>query len=457
MSKTIEEMISHLKSQGFVFQGSEIYGGLANSWDYGPLGVEVKNKLKQLWWDFFVKKNPLNVGLDSSIILNPKVWQTSGHIDGFNDPLTDCRTCRSRWRADKLIEEFDPTVNAAAMNNAQLEIFINEHKIACPKCQALSFTSIRQFRLMFKTNQGVLEDESSIVYLRPETAQGIFINFKNVQRSLRKKLPFGIGQIGKSFRNEITPGNFIFRTREFEQMELEFFFDPADNVDWFLFWLEKIELFLTTKIGLEKQNYRIRNYQKDELAHYAKQTSDFEFNFPFGWAELWGLAHRSDFDLNAHQVATDQDLTVLDANTNNKILAHVIEPSVGVERLMLAIFWQAFTQEQIDQDNFRIVMKLPYALVPYQVAVIPLSKQLNKNAEELFYDLLQDFDTTYDDTGNIGKRYRRQDAIGTPFVVTFDFESLEDQQVTVRNRDTMQQSRIAIKDLKQFLKAQFNN
>ncbi|AEM68704.1 glycine--tRNA ligase [Mycoplasma putrefaciens] len=457
MSKTIEEMISHLKSQGFVFQGSEIYGGLANSWDYGPLGVEVKNKLKQLWWDFFVKKNPLNVGLDSSIILNPKVWQTSGHIDGFNDPLIDCRTCRSRWRADKLIEEFDPTVNAAAMNNAQLEIFINEHKIVCPKCQALSFTSIRQFRLMFKTNQGVLEDESSIVYLRPETAQGIFINFKNVQRSLRKKLPFGIGQIGKSFRNEITPGNFIFRTREFEQMELEFFFDPADNVDWFLFWLEKIELFLTTKIGLEKQNYRIRNHQKDELAHYAKQTSDLEFNFPFGWAELWGLAHRSDFDLNAHQVATDQDLTVLDANTNNKILAHVIEPSVGVERLMLAIFWQAFTQEQIDQDNFRIVMKLPYALVPYQVAVIPLSKQLNKNAEELFYDLLQDFDTTYDDTGNIGKRYRRQDAIGTPFVVTFDFESLEDQQVTVRNRDTMQQSRIAIKDLKQFLKAQFNN
>lgn len=455
MTKTIEEMINHLKSQGFVFQGSEIYGGLANSWDYGPLGVEVKNKLKKAWWDFFVKRNPLNVGLDSSIILNPNVWKTSGHIDGFKDPLIDCKNCRSRWRADKLIEEFDPSVNTGSMDNIELEEFISKHKIACAKCNKTDFTSIRQFALMFKTSQGVIEDESSTVYLRPETAQGIFINFKNAQRSTRRKLPFGIGQIGKSFRNEITPGNFIFRTREFEQMELEFFFDPTDNTDWFDYWSKQVETFLVEKIKFNKQNYRIREHEKDELAHYSKQTSDVEYKFPFGWGELWGIAHRGDFDLNAHQQATGEDLTVLDSVTNKKVLPHVIEPSVGVERMMLAVFWESFNIEQLEENNSRIVMKLPYTLVPYQIAVTPLSKQLNDNAKELFNELLQDFDATYDDTGNIGKRYRRQDAIGTPFVITYDFESLEDQKVTVRNRDTMQQVRVAIKDLKQFFNEQF--
>ncbi|EXU60483.1 glycine--tRNA ligase [Mycoplasma mycoides] len=456
MSKSIEKMISHLKNQGFVFQGSEIYGGLANSWDYGPLGCEVKNKLKKVWWDFFVKKNPLNVGLDSSIILNSKVWKASGHIDGFNDPLIDCKNCKSRWRADKLIEEFDSSINTGIMTSAQLEDYIKQNNILCKKCQKKDFTQIRKFALMFKTNQGVLEDDSSIVYLRPETAQGIFINFKNVQRSMRKKLPFGIGQIGKSFRNEITPGNFIFRTREFEQMELEFFFDPNDQKDWFKYWLDQIELFLTKKICLDKSNYKIRENLKDELAHYALKTSDIEFNFPFGWGELWGISHRSDFDLKVHQNLSKEDLTVLKEETNQKVLANVIEPSVGVERLMLAIFWQAYTEEQLEENNSRTVLKLPYNLAPYQVAITPLSKQLNQNANQLFLDLLNDFDAVYDETGNIGKRYRRQDAIGTPFVITYDFQTLEDQKVTIRYRDTMKQERILISQLKDFLNSQFN-
>ncbi|WP_026389761.1 glycine--tRNA ligase [[Acholeplasma] multilocale] len=455
MAKTMEEMINHLKAQGFVFQGSEIYGGLANSWDYGPLGAEVKNKLKSEWWNFFVKKNSMNIGLDSSIILNPKVWKASGHIDGFNDPLIDCKKCNSRWRADKLIEEFDETINAGAMEDAEMENFIKEHNIKCAKCGECDFTNIRKFALMFKTNQGVLEDESSTVYLRPETAQGIFINFKNSQRALRKKLPFGIGQIGKSFRNEITPGNFIFRTREFEQMELEFFYDPADGKDWFNYWLEKVEFFLNNKVGIEKENYRVRAHDQEELAHYSTQTSDIEFRFPFGWGELWGVAHRGEFDLNAHQSASGQDLTYLDPTTNTKLLANVIEPSVGVERMMLAIFWQAFTEEELEGGTSRVVMKLPYSLVPYQVAVMPLQKQQSEQAKELFEELLLDFDATYDETGNVGKRYRRQDAIGTPFVVTYDFDSVEDKKVTVRNRDTMEQERVEISKVKEYLASKF--
>lgn len=451
----MEKLIAHLKSQGFIFQGSEIYGGLANSWDYGPLGVEVKNKLKQAWWNHFVKKNPYNIGLDSSIILNSSVWKASGHIDGFNDPLIDCKKCNSRWRADKLIEEFDAEINAGVMTDNQMEEFIKAKDIKCPKCQACDFTQIRKFALMFKTNQGVLEDESSSVYLRPETAQGIFINFKNAQRFLRKKLPFGIGQIGKSFRNEITPGNFIFRTREFEQMELEFFFNPSDEKDWFTYWLNEVETFLQDEVKISKENYRVRNHEKDELAHYSTATSDIEFKFPFGWGELWGVAHRGNFDLNAHQEASKQDLSYLDPIINQKVLPHVIEPSVGVERMMLAILWQAYHEEDLGEGNSRIVMKLPYNLAPYQIAVMPLQKQQNDAAQALYTKLLENFDVTYDETGNVGKRYRRQDAIGTPFVITVDFDTAETNSVTVRERDSMEQVRINLDELEDFLAAKF--
>ncbi|AVP49167.1 glycine--tRNA ligase [Williamsoniiplasma luminosum] len=454
MAKTMEELVSHLKTSGFVFQGSEIYGGLANSWDYGPLGVEVKNKLKQLWWDTFVKRNPFNIGLDSSIILNSNVWKASGHIDGFNDPLIDCKKCHSRFRADKLILDFDPNKIIGSMSNQDLENYILENGIICPKCEAKDFTNIRQFGLMFKTSQGVIEDENSVVYLRPETAQGIFINFKNAQRTLRKKIPFGIGQIGKSFRNEITPGNFIFRTREFEQMELEFFYDEKEDQNWFEYWVNEVEKFLQ-KIELAKDSYRLNDIDQEDLAHYSKRTIDIEYNFPFGWGELWGIAHRGTFDLSAHQTLSKQDLTYLDTITNSKILASVIEPSVGVERLMLAIFWQAFCEEDLGNNNSRIVMKLPYNLVPYQVAVMPLQKQQNDQAKQIYLDLLNDFDATFDETGNVGKRYRRQDAIGTPFVITYDFDSDTDQKVTVRNRDTMEQERVEISILKTYLKSKF--
>lgn len=455
MPKTMEEMINHLKSTGFVFQGSEIYGGLANSWDYGPLGVELKNKLKSLWWNHFVRKNPLNVGLDSSIILNSRVWKASGHIDGFNDPLIDCKKCNSRWRADKLIEDFDVSISITNMKNSDLDNVILNNKIKCPKCSECDFTPIRQFELMFKTSQGVVEDESSIVYLRPETAQGIFVDYKNVQRSMRMKLPFGIGQIGKSFRNEITPGNFIFRTREFEQMELEFFYDPKTEQDWFTYWLNQVTDFLDNKVKLTKDSYRIHEIAKDDLAHYSQRTCDIEFNFLFGWGELWGVAHRGAFDLTAHATLSGQDLTYLDPMTNQKIIANVIEPSVGVERLILAILTQAYTEEKLDENNSRIVLQLPYCLAPYQIAITPLQKQQNEKAKKLFEDLLIDFDATFDETGNIGKRYRRQDAIGTPFVVTYDFDSDVDNKVTVRNRDTMQQERINIGELKNYLKANF--
>ncbi|PPE05058.1 glycyl-tRNA synthetase [Entomoplasma ellychniae] len=448
----MDELINHLKSQGFIFQGSEIYGGLANSWDYGPLGVELKNKLKKAWWDHFVRNNPLNVGLDSSIILNPKVWQASGHIDGFNDPLIDCKNCHSRWRADKLIEEFDSSINSGIMNEKDIKDFIYKNQIKCPKCGSCDYTEIRKFALMFKTNQGVLEDSASSVYLRPETAQGIFINFKNIQRSLRKKLPFGVGQIGKSFRNEITPGNFIFRTREFEQMELEFFFNENDENDWYKYWVNEVDWFLQNVIKIKKENYRIREHEQDELAHYSKATSDIEFKFPFGWGELWGIAHRGNFDLTVHKELSKEDLTYLNPIDNTKIIPSVIEPSVGVERLILALLCQAYEEEKIDESNSRIVMKLPNNIVPYQIAIMPLQKQQSEEANKLFKDLIVDFDATYDETGNIGKRYRRQDAIGTPLVITCDFDSQEDNSVTVRFRDSMKQERVSKDKLKDFLK-----
>ncbi|ATZ16384.1 glycyl-tRNA synthetase [Entomoplasma freundtii] len=452
MTKNIDELVAHLKDMGFVFQGSEIYGGLANSWDYGPLGVAIKNNLKQLWWSYFVSKNPLNVGIDSSIILNTNVWKSSGHLSGFNDLLIECKTCHSRYRVDKLIEAFDPSFAWAKLSIPELADYIKSQKLPCPNCGSHNFSEIRQFTLMFKTNQGVIESEKSTVYLRPETAQGIFINFKNVQRSQRKKLPFGVGQIGKAFRNEITPGNFIFRTREFEQMELEFFYNPEDEKDWFVYWMNQVETFLAQRVGLNPKNYRLHEIPKDDLAHYSKRTIDFEYHFPFGWEELWGLAHRGVFDLTAHQNGSGADLTYLEPTKNQKILAEVIEPSVGVERLLLAIFCEAFTKEKLANGEERIVMKLPTKLAPYQVAVLPLQKQQKLAASELFETLLTNFNATYDETGNIGKRYRRQDAIGTPLIVTYDFDSAVDHQVTVRHRDTMSQERVAISELDTYLR-----
>ncbi|WP_115558718.1 glycine--tRNA ligase [Spiroplasma alleghenense] len=447
----MESLINHIKTQGFIFQGSEIYGGLANSWDYGPLGSELKQKVKELWWNYFIRHNHLNVGLDSSILMNTQVWKNSGHLGNFSDPLIDCKKCKSRFRADKLIEDKFPEVNAGKMSNSDIEDYINKNKIVCPKCGGLDYTTIRNFELMFKTNQGVLQDESSVVYLRPETAQGIFINFKNVQRSTRKKIPFGIGQIGKSFRNEITPGNFIFRTREFEQMELEFFFDPKDKTNWFEYWIKEVDFFLSEVLGISKNNYFKREHSKEELAHYSAATTDFEYNFLFGRGELWGVAHRGNFDLTAHQSGSGQDLTYLDPTTNEKIVPHVIEPSVGLERLILAILTESYCEEEVENGT-RVVLKLPKKIAPYQIAVLPLQKQQNQAATEIYNDLLKNYDVIYDETGNIGKRYRRQDAIGTPICITYDFDSENDKCVTVRNRDTMEQKRVLISELEDFIK-----
>ncbi|WP_338972954.1 glycine--tRNA ligase [Spiroplasma endosymbiont of Panorpa germanica] len=449
--KNMETLINHIKTQGFIFQGSEIYGGLANSWDYGPLGSELKHKLKDLWWSYFIRNNHLNVGLDSSILMNTQVWKNSGHLGNFNDPLIDCKKCNSRFRADKLIEDKFPEINAGNMSNPEIEDYIVKNKILCPKCGGLDYTKIRNFELMFKTSQGVINDENSIVYLRPETAQGIFINFKNVQRTTRKKLPFGIGQIGKSFRNEITPGNFIFRTREFEQMELEFFFNPNDGINWFEYWINQVEKFLTEVLGISKNNYFKRAHSKEELAHYSDATTDFEYNFLFGRGELWGVAHRGNFDLSAHQKGSGEDLSYTDSITNEKIVPHVIEPSVGLERLILAILTESYVEEEVENGT-RVVLKLPKKIAPYQVAVLPLQKQQNAAAKELFNDLIKEFDVTYDESGNIGKRYRRQDAIGTPICITYDFDSENDESVTVRNRDTMLQERILISKLKDYIK-----
>ncbi|UZQ29230.1 MAG: glycine--tRNA ligase [Spiroplasma phoeniceum] len=452
MQYTLEEVVNHLKTQGFVFQGSEIYGGLANSWDFGPLGVELERNLKNLWWQHFITKSKYNVGLDSSILMNNNVWKASGHLGNFADPLLDCKKCKSRMRADKLIEDNYPKLNCGGLTNEQLETFITEKNILCPNCGGHDFTEIRQFELMFKTNQGVIEDEKSVVYLRPETAQGIFINFKNVQRFLRKKLPFGVGQIGKSFRNEITPGNFIFRTREFEQMELEFFYESNEKIDWFEYWVKEVTNFLEL-IDLKPENYHFREHNTNELAHYAKRTIDIEYKFPFGIGELWGISDRGDYDLRRHSEISKNDLSYLNQEKNEKIIPHAIEPSVGVGRLMLAILYDAYHVEKVADNETRIVLKLSPLLAPYQIAVIPLSKQLNNYAYQLYEKLLGRFQCTYDETGNIGKRYRRQDAIGTPFCVTVDFDSQKDQKVTVRNRDTMKQEWVAIDNLESYFTA----
>ncbi len=449
MSKiNLDGLVAFLKEQGFIFQGSEIYGGLANSWDYGPLGVELKRNIKEAWWDKFVRNNKYNVGLDSAILMNKEVWVASGHIGSFSDPLIDCKKCHSRFRADKLIEDFTHgKVVGDGMSNEELKEFLVTNQIKCPTCGALDYTDIRQFNLMFKTHMGVIEDSKTEVYLRPETAQGIFVNFKNVQRTSRKKLPFGIGQIGKSFRNEITPGNFIFRTREFEQMELEFFCKPGTELEWFSYWRTFCMDFLKY-VGINEEELRYRDHDKKELSFYSNATTDIEFNFPWGFGELWGIASRTNYDLNAHQNHSKQNLEYLDPDDNTRYLPYVVEPSVGVERMLLSILFSAYDEETDENGNTRVVLRLKPVVAPYKVAVLPLIKKNHADrAKSIYENYSKYFSTAYDDSANIGKRYRRQDAIGTPFCVTIDDETIQNSTVTVRDRDTMKQKKMLIEDV----------
>lgn len=456
--KTMDKIVALCKGRGYVYPGSEIYGGLANTWDYGPLGVEFKNNVKKAWWKKFIQESKYNVGLDCAILMNPETWVASGHVGGFSDPLMDCKECKSRHRADKLIEDFahekgeDITVDG--WSKEKMVEYITENNIVCPKCGKQNFTDIREFNLMFKTFQGVTEDSSSVVYLRPETAQGIFVNFKNVQRTSRKKVPFGIGQIGKSFRNEITPGNFTFRTREFEQMELEFFCEPGTDLEWFAYW-KKFCLDWLSSLGLKEEEIRVRDHSPEELCFYSKATSDVEFLFPFGWGELWGIADRTDYDLSQHQEVSKQDLTYFDDEKKEKYIPYVIEPSLGADRMVLAFLCSAYDEEELEGGDTRTVMHFHPALAPIKIGVLPLSKKLNEGAEKVFAELSKTYNCEFDDRGNIGKRYRRQDEIGTPFCVTYDFESEEDGAVTVRDRDTMEQERIKIEDLKAYFEKKF--
>ena len=457
--KTMDKIVALCKGRGFIFAGSEIYGGLANTWDYGPLGVELKNNVKKAWWKKFVQESPYNVGLDSAILMNPQVWVASGHVATFNDPLIDCKSCKMRHRADKLAEEWNreqgiTDVNIEAMDNDALVAYIKEHNIPCPGCGKSDFTDIRKFNLMFKTFQGVTEDSASTVYLRPETAQGIFVQFKNVQRTTRKKLPFGVCQIGKSFRNEITPGNFTFRTREFEQMELEFFCKPGTDLEWFSYWREFCHNWLLS-LGMRDENLRLRDHEKEELSHYSNATTDFEFMFPFGWGELWGVADRTDYDLTAHQNTSGQDMTYFDQEANEHYIPYVIEPSLGADRVTLAFLIDAYDEEVVDaeKNDTRTVLRLHPALAPIKCAVMPLSKKLSEPATELYHTLQKHFMTEYDEAGSIGKRYRRQDEIGTPFCVTYDFDSAQDGCVTVRDRDIMAQERIKIEELVSYIES----
>ena len=449
--KTMEKIVALCKGRGFVYPGSDIYGGLANTWDYGPLGVELKNNVKKAWWQKFVMESPYNVGLDSAILMNPQVWVASGHVGGFSDPLMDCKDCKSRHRADKLIEDFDGTV-ADGWSNEKMMAFIREHDITCPDCGGKNFTDIRQFNLMFKTFQGVTEDAKNEVYLRPETAQGIFVNFQNVQRTTRKKLPFGVAQVGKSFRNEITPGNFTFRTREFEQMELEFFCKPGTDLDWFNYWRSFCADWLKG-LGVREENMRLRDHSPEELAFYSKGTTDIEFLFPFGWGELWGIADRTDYDLNQHIKQSGQKLEYFDQETGEHYVPYVVEPSLGADRVVLAFLCDAYDEEVVDaeKNDTRVVLRLHPALAPFKAAVLPLSKKLGDEALKVHDLLAKHFMVDYDDAGSIGKRYRREDEIGTPYCVTFDFDSLEDHCVTVRDRDTMQQERVAIDQLTAYI------
>ena len=452
--KTMDTIVALAKGRGFVYPGSEIYGGLANSWDYGPLGGELKNYIKRAWWKKFVQESPYNVGLDSAILMNPETWVASGHLGGFSDPLMDCKQCKTRHRADKLIEDYVAenglSDNPAAMSDDEMMAYIREKGIACPSCGSHDFTDIRKFNLMFKTFQGVTEDNSSTLYMRPETAQGIFVNFKSIQRTTRKKIPFGVGQIGKSFRNEITPGNFIFRIREFEQMELEFFCKPGTDLEWFEYWRAFCRKWLLD-LGMTEENLRLRDHDKDELCFYSKATTDFEFLFPFGWGELWGVADRTDYDLTQHQNHSGQPLEYFDPETNEKYIPYVIEPSLGADRVTLAFLCDAYDEETDEKGDTRVVLHLHPALAPFKAAVLPLSKKLSEKAMEIKNDLAADFMVDFDDAGSIGKRYRREDEIGTPFCITYDFDSETDGCVTVRDRDTMQQVRIPISELKSYI------
>ena len=444
----MDTVVALAKARGFVYAGSEIYGGLSNSWDYGPLGVEFKNNVKKAWWKKFVQENKYNVGLDSAIIMNPETWVTSGHVGGFSDPLMDCKSCHARHRADKLIE--DAGGHAEGMTFEQMSEYIKENGIKCPECDSQDFTDIRKFNLMFKTFIGVTEDAKNEVYLRPETAQGIFVNYANIQRSTRKKLPFGVCQIGKSFRNEITPGNFIFRTREFEQMECEFFCKPDTDLDWFYYWKDFCKNWLLN-LGLKEENLRLRDHEKEELSFYSKATTDIEFLFPFGWGELWGIADRTNYDLGRHQEASGKSLEYFDQETNEHYVPYVVEPSLGADRVALAFLCDAYDEETDEKGETRVVLRLHPALAPFKCAVLPLSKKLAEPAGEVFDMLAKDFMVDYDDAGSIGKRYRREDEIGTPFCITYDFDSLEDGCVTVRDRDTMEQTRIKIDELKDYI------
>ena len=454
--KTMDKIVALCKNRGFVYPGSEIYGGLANSWDYGPLGVEFKNNIKRAWWKRFVQDCKYNVGLDSAIIMNPEVWVASGHVGGFSDPLMDCKACKTRHRADKLIEDYAAEnhldINPAGWTNEEMSKYIADNGITCPACGAKDFTDIRKFNLMFKTYQGVTEDSSSELYLRPETAQGIFVNFKNIARTTRKKLPFGVGQIGKSFRNEITPGNFIFRIREFEQMELEFFCKPGTDLEWFKYWKDYCEQFLYD-LGMTRANLRLRDHDADELCFYSKATTDFEYLFPFGWGELWGVADRTDYDLTQHANHSGESMEYFDPETNEKYVPYVIEPSLGADRVTLAFLIDAYDEETVGEGDTRVVLHLHPALAPFKAAVLPLSKKLSEKAGEVQEMLGKYFNVDFDETGSIGKRYRRQDEIGTPFCITYDFESEGDGCVTVRDRDTMEQERVEIGDLKAYIEA----
>ncbi len=451
---TMEKLVALCKSRGFIFSGSEIYGGLANTWDYGPLGVELKNNVKKAWWKKFVTEQPLNTGLDCAILMNPNVWVASGHVGGFSDPLMDCKSCKARHRADNLIENYiakhNLDINIAGWTNEQMEKFIIDNKIACPDCGNSNFTGVRQFNLMFKTFQGVNEDTANTVYLRPETAQGIFVNFKNVQRTTRMKVPFGVCQIGKSFRNEITPGNFTFRTREFEQMELEFFCKPCTDLEWFEYWRAYCRDWLLG-LGIKQERLKLRDHDKEELSFYSKATTDFEYLFPFGWGELWGIADRTDYDLKAHQTTSGVNMEYTDPVTNEKYVPYVVEPSLGADRMVLAFLCNAYEEEELEGGDTRVVLHLHHALAPYKVAVLPLQKKLTEKAEEIYKNLCKKFSCTFDETASIGKRYRRQDEIGTPYCVTIDFDSLEDNCVTVRERDSMAQVRISIDELDEYL------
>ena len=448
--KNMEKIVNMAKAQGFVYQGSEIYGGLANTWDYGPLGVELKNNVKKAWWKKFIQESPYNVGLDSAILMNPQTWVASGHVGGFSDPLMDCKACKSRHRADKLIEDHNPELVADGWTEAQMQDYIRSHHIKCPDCGAEDFTDIRQFELMFKTHMGVVSDAASAIYMRPETAQGIFVNFSNVQRTSRKKIPFGIGQVGKSFRNEITPGNFTFRTREFEQMELEFFRKPGTDNEWYGFWKQYCWNWLVG-LGINEKNIRQREHSEDELSHYSKGTSDIEYKFPFGWGELWGVANRTDYDLKAHISHSGANFEYRDPQTNEKYVPYCIEPSVGADRVTLAFLVDAYEEEVLEGGDSREVLRFHPALAPYKAAVLPLVKKLNSEAMELYSELAKHLMVDYDEAGTIGKRYRRQDAAGTPFCITFDYDSLEDKMVTVRHRDSMEQERVEISKLTEYL------